>query len=116
MDTCLPACMLSHVQLFAIPWTAALQAPLSMAFSRQECWSGVPFPSPGDLPNPEVKPGSLALQADSLPSEPPGKLRGLIISPEAPATFLGAVVFPDMIPCTLSIVNSIWVWTYFSPH
>ena len=48
------------------------QAPLSMGFSRQEYWSGQPFPSPGDLPNPGIKPGSPALQADSLPSEPPG--------------------------------------------
>ena len=55
------------------PWTVALQAPLSMEFSRQEYWSGLPFPSPGDLPNPEIKPRSLAFQADSLPSEPPGK-------------------------------------------
>ena len=44
-----------------------------MGFSRQEYWSGVPFPSPGDLPNPGIKPGSPALQADALPSEPPGK-------------------------------------------
>ena len=49
------------------------QAPLSMGFSRQEYWSGLPLPSPGDLPNPGVKPGSPALQADALPSEPPGK-------------------------------------------
>ena len=58
----------------AIPWTVAGQAPLSMEFSRQEYWSELPFPTPGDLPNPGVKPGSLALQADALPSEPPGKL------------------------------------------
>ena len=51
------------------PWTAARQAPLFMEFSRQE----LPFPPPGDLPNPGIKPGSLELQADSLPSEPPGK-------------------------------------------
>ena len=47
-----------------------------MGFSRQECWSGLPFPSPGDLPDPGIEPGSLALQADVLPSEPPGKPRG----------------------------------------
>ena len=51
----------------------AYQAPLSMGFSRQECWSGLPFPSPGDLPEPGNEPGSPALQADTLPSEPPGK-------------------------------------------
>ena len=49
------------------------QAPLSIGFSRQEYWSGLPFPSPGDLPNPGIEPGSSALQADSLPSEPTGK-------------------------------------------
>ena len=66
--------MLSHVQLFAIPWTVALQAPLSMGFSMQEYWSQLPLPSLGDLPDPGIKPGSPTLQADSLPSEPPGKL------------------------------------------
>ena len=55
------------------PWTVAHQAPLSMGFSRQEYWSGWPFPSPGDLPHQGIKTVSLALQADSLPSEPPGK-------------------------------------------
>ena len=56
------------------PWTVAYQAPpLSMEFSRQEYWSGLPFPSPGDLPDPGIEPESPALQADSLPSEPPEK-------------------------------------------
>ena len=64
---------LSHVWLFATPWTVAYQAPPSMGFSRQECWSGLPFPSPGDLPDPGIEPGSPRLQADTLPSEPPGK-------------------------------------------
>ena len=64
---------LSRVQLFTAPWTAAHQAPLSMGFSRQEYWSGLLFPSPGDLPDPGIKPGSPALQADTLLSEPPGK-------------------------------------------
>ena len=90
---------LSHVQLFATPWTVAYQAPPSMGFSRQECWSGLPFPSPGDLLayqappsmgfsrqecwsglpfpspgdllDPEIEPRSPALQADTLLSEPP---------------------------------------------
>ena len=57
----------------ATPWTIAYQASLSMEFSRQEYWSGLPCPLQGDLPNPGIKPRSLALQADSLPSEPPGK-------------------------------------------
>ena len=59
--------------LFATPWTVAYQAPLSMGFSRQEYWSGLPFPFPGDLPNPGIKPRPPELQADALPSEPPGK-------------------------------------------
>ena len=56
------------------PWTAALQAPLTMGFSMQEYWKGLSFPSPGDLPNPGTESKSPAWQADSLPSEPPGKL------------------------------------------
>ena len=64
---------LSHVRLFATPWTVAYQAPPSMGFSRQEYWSGLPFPSPGDLSDPEIKPGSPALEADALTSEPPRK-------------------------------------------
>ena len=64
--------LLSCVQLFVTPWTVAYHAPLSMGFSRQEYWSGLPFPSSEDLPNPGMEPGSLALQADALPSEPPG--------------------------------------------
>ena len=64
---------LSHVWLFAIPWTVAHQAPTSMGFSRQEYWSGLPFPSPGDLPKPGIEPRSPTLQADALTSEPPGK-------------------------------------------
>ena len=65
--------LLSRVQLFATPWTVAYQAPPSMGFPRQECWSGLPFPSPGDLPDPGVEPRSPALLAEALLSEPPGK-------------------------------------------
>ena len=64
---------LSRVRLFVIPWTVAYQAPPSMGFSKQEYWSGLPFPSPGDLPNPGIEPGSPSLQVDALTSEPPGK-------------------------------------------
>ena len=64
---------LSHVQLFVTPWTVAHQAPPFMGFSRQDSWSGLPFPSPGDLPDPGIEPRSPALQADALTSEPPGK-------------------------------------------
>ena len=64
---------LSRVRLFATPWTVANQAPPSMGFSMQECWSGLPFPSPGGLPDPGIEPRSPALQADALLSEPAGK-------------------------------------------
>ena len=63
---------LSRVRLFATPWPVAYQAPPSMGFSRQEYWSALPFPSPGDIPNPGIEPGSPALEADSLTSESPG--------------------------------------------
>ena len=62
---------LSRVRLFVTPWTVAYQTPPSMGFSRQEYWSGLPFPSPGDLPDPGIEPRSPALQADPLTSEPP---------------------------------------------
>ena len=56
---------LSRVRLFATLWTIGHQAPLSMGFPRQEYWNGLAFPSPGDLPNPRIKPGSPALRADA---------------------------------------------------
>ena len=61
---------LSRVRLFETPWTVAYQAPPSMGFSRQEYWSGLPFPSPGDLPDPGMEPGCPEFQADALTSEP----------------------------------------------
>ena len=66
-------CVCLVVSSSATPWTVAFQASLSMGFSRLEHWSGLPFPSPGDLPDPGIKPSSPALQVDSLLSEPPGK-------------------------------------------
>ena len=60
------------------PWTIFCQAPLSMRFSRQEYWSGLPFPSPGDLPDPRIEPRSSALQTDSLPTELRGKINTLL--------------------------------------
>ena len=66
--------------LTVTPWTAAHQAPLSLRFSRQGYWSGLPFPSPGDLPNPGIEPGSPALQANSLPTELQGKLDMYILN------------------------------------
>ena len=73
---------LSRVQLFATPWAAASQAPPSMGFSRQEYWSGLPFPSPGDLPDPGIEPGSPALQADSFSLEPPCLLESVLNQPD----------------------------------
>ena len=70
---------LSRVQLFATPWAVAYQAPPTMGFSRQEYLSGLPFPSPGHLPDPGIKPRSPTLQADALSSEPPGKPLVLMI-------------------------------------
>ena len=64
---------LSHVQLFAKPWTVVHQSPLSLEFSKKEYLSGLPFPSPGHLPDPGLKLGSPALQKEALRSEPPGK-------------------------------------------
>ena len=73
-----PQCL---VTIFVTPWTIACQAPLSMEISRQEQWSGLPLPSPEDLPDPGIEPGSPALQADSSPSEPLGtpQLSSIII-------------------------------------
>ena len=65
--------LLSGVQLFETPWTVAYPAPPSMDFSRQDYWIGLPFPSPGDLPDSGIKPRSPTLQAEAFPSEPPGK-------------------------------------------
>ena len=65
--------LLSRIRLFVTPWTVTYQAPPFMGFSRQEYWSGLPFPSPGDLPDTGIEPWSPILQADALTSEPPGK-------------------------------------------
>ena len=66
-------CVLSHVWFFMTSWTVVHQAPLSLGFSRQEYWSGLPFPPPGDLPNPGIKSESLALTGGFFTIEPPGK-------------------------------------------
>ena len=71
---CIVYKLLSRVQLSVTLWTVARQVPLSMEFSRPEYWSGLPFPSLGDLPDSWIKPWSPPLKADSLPSEPPGIL------------------------------------------
>ena len=66
---------LGRVRLFAAPWIIAHRAPLSIELSRQEYWSGLPLPSPGDLPDPGIKPMSLALAGGFFTTEPPGKPR-----------------------------------------
>ena len=78
--------LLSHVQQFATPWTVASQALLSMEFPRQEHWSGLPFPTTGDLPNPRIKPASPALQAGSLPLHHLGSLMYVapLLNPKIP--------------------------------
>ena len=91
---------LSRVRLFATPWTVAYQASLSMGFSRQEYWSGLPFPSPGDLPNPGIEPGSPALEIDPLTSEPPGKPKSLLF---------GEQLMVSPINCFLQ--GEFWRWT-----
>ena len=83
---------LSHVQLFATPWSVARQAPLSLRFSRKENWSGLPFPYPGDLPNPGIKPRSPSLQVDSLPAEPTGQPRMLWSSRNHCLTMLLSII------------------------
>ena len=78
LDICVCVCVcvcVSRVPLFMTPWIVAHQAPLSMEFSRQEYWSRLPFPSPGDLPNPGIEPWSPASQAGSLPFELQGSPR-----------------------------------------
>ena len=82
-DFCFLAWLLSRVRLFATPWSVAHQAPLSMRFSRQEYWSGLPLPSPRDLPKSALKPTfpvSFELQIASLPTEPSGKAPFLLLS------------------------------------
>ena len=82
MCVCVCVCVLSHSGLSnsVTPWTVAPQAPLSMGFPRQDYWSGQPFLSPGDLPDPGNEPGFPALQADLLLFESPGKLISRIIT------------------------------------
>ena len=80
---------------FATPWTVARQAPPSMEFSRQDYCSGLPFPSPEDLPNPRIEPESPALRADALPSEPPDKLTLRVAYP------LGKMIFA-LLPAAVS--------------
>ena len=107
----------SRVQLFVIPWTVAYKAPLSIEFSRQEYWSGLPFPSPGDLPHPGIEPRSPTLQADTLPSEPPGNFYGphWLYSPwNSPGQNTGMGIsflqgiFPTEVSCTAGRFFTSW--------
>ena len=86
------------------PWTAARQAPLSTGFAGQEYWSGLPFPSPGDLPNLgiEPEPGSLALQVDLLASEPPGKPNQHLSLQQIVIFFLAEVLALTLMPADRS--------------
>ena len=79
--------VLSHVQLFVTPWTVALQAPLSMEFSRQKYWSGLPFPSPENLPDPGIEPTYPALTGGFFTTEPAGK-------PKNMRTEVNIIIFP----------------------
>ena len=95
-------CVFSHVQLFAVPWTVAHKAPLSMRLSRQEYWTGLPFPSPGDLPDWGIQPTaavSSALAGRLFTTEPPGKPMFSITSPS-----------------TITLASLLWSWSqlYFS--
>ena len=108
----------SRVRLFVTPWTV-YQAPPSMGFSRQECWSGLPFSSPGDLPNPGIKPGSPTLHSDALPSEPP-QLR-LYLSVTQARTGIGKNTIGrggantgSLLPCTTSWppCSSLYIWCF----
>ena len=113
------------IQLSVTPRTVACQAPLSMAFSRQEYLSGLPFPPPGNLPNPGIEPMSLALQADSLPSEPPGKPPGKAVSNPTLKLGRNSSLEINHIPCcnfleltllcSLTVYNEAFVGQKFSP-
>ena len=74
--------MSAQLRLFVTPWTVAHQAALSVGFARQEYWSGFPSSSPGHLPDPEIEPRTSTMQADALPSEPPGKPQASLRDPE----------------------------------
>ena len=98
----------SHVWLFAILWTVAYQASPSMGFSRQEYRSGLPFPSPGDLPDPGIEPRSPSLWADALPSEPPGKPK--VISNKLTSYFISTVFFIQRWQNFEVLENRYFIW------
>ena len=95
--------MLVAQSLYVTAWTVAPQAPLSMGFSKPEYWSGLPFPSPGDFPTLGIEPGSPAVQADSLPSEPPGRPRHEL-NPSSCHLLAGRAVSSEG--------QALWVWFF----
>ena len=107
---------------FVTPWTVAHQALLSMEFSRQEYFSGLPFPSPGDLPHPGIEPGSPALQSDSLPSEPPGKphysvLKILsLLMGFSRQKYWSGLPFPSPVDHSLSELSTMTLLYWVAPH
>ena len=104
LDNVLYLCVpveLSHIQLFATPWSVASQASLSMEFSRQEYWSGWPFPSPGYLPDPRIEPRSPALQADALLSELPGSPHIRVAAAAAAKSLQSCLTLSDPMDCSL---------------
>ena len=113
----------------ATSWTVAFQAPLSMGFSRQEFWSGLPFPSPGDLLDPGIEPRSLALQVDALPPELWGKpsyyevymsyniyycIDSAVSNFEGGVYFLGMTLFWHILSCTPNLWEINWDRFFFS--
>ena len=98
------------VQLFVIPWTVVHQTPLSTGFSRQEYWSGFPFPSPEDLPNSGVEPGSAALQADSLPSVLQGRhLYELKVTKVFATLHIPANVLENTVNINFRVINTLLI-------
>ena len=110
---CMCVCVqsLSHVQLFATLWKTACHAPLSMGFFWQEYWSGLPFLSPGDLPDPGIEPRSPALQADSSPSESPGKPHHYLFY----KSFIH-IHFKLPLTATLSLKVREWIWIFIGTY
>ena len=113
LSVCLCVCVAQLCMTLCNPVDCSPQVSLSMGFSRQEYWSGLPFSSPGDLPNPEIEPGSPALQADSLPSEPPGKPpRGISLEKNSfsslSSPFLKCAVFHLAWPAIWFVTILVW--------
>ena len=93
---------------FVTPWTIVCQAPLAMRFSREEYWSGLPFPSSGDLPNPGIEIMSSALQADSLPLNHQGSLQSVLACKNQPVVCLGKGPEKVLMYLNNSVDQSIW--------